>query len=464
MNVKKIIGYLILTAAVIKLLMSIVFLLFSSYSDEYVHSLKGILFGIVLLIVGFYLAKPRRGKEDRRKKQEQPAYIPGRKSKSGRPTGFSRPEWLGNIPYGCRFVQETKWVKIVVAACCLSITASFFLPWFGRLRLYELITDIKAGIVFPLWAIGPRVFGATLIFSVIFIGYLIFLKPADTWPVPGRVLLGIPLVLTISFFISCFASASALSDHPMNNLRIGLRLSLLFSLILVIIGIMNDMASGDDKIERHNKTLKRRVSKVLYYLFIWTGLLFACLEWRSQQPIELSHWQGRLWYNWPYLSAAVVFWLLFSRYQFIRIWFHLISFYALLLYIINIMIWESGAGFLFNLVPFIVCCCLYTSLSVGRKRSCPSCNILYGKEVLSYEKDGETTNEKKEYQHYSVGNYRAMYGNDHNTMYRANYDTITVERRSSRTWYHYKTFNRCKKCGREWESRASFDAWWVRPV
>jgi hypothetical protein len=59
MSLKKIIGYIIFIIAAFKLVLGILFLLLSSYADEYAHSLKSILLGIILLVISYYLVRPK---------------------------------------------------------------------------------------------------------------------------------------------------------------------------------------------------------------------------------------------------------------------------------------------------------------------------------------------------------------------------------------------------------------------
>lgn len=407
--------------------------------------------------------------------QEQPVYTTGKKSASGQASIFSRSGWLGNIPYSCKFIKDTNWAKIVIAICCLLIAGSFLLPWFGKLPLYELITNNEIGVFFPLWGIAPRLFGSLLIFSVIVIIYFVFLRRKDVWSVQGRVLLGIPFMLTAMFLISCFASAAVLSNSPTKNLGMGLWLAALCSLPLVIIGIMNDTISGNDKIVRHDKTPAGKILKVLYYAFIWVGVLLICLEW-IPLGVELTFWKSVLVYAWPYLSAAVLSWVLFSRYQFLRVWFHLIAAYGLLLFIMS-RIWGNGdsaagfsfsmswfTGFLFSLIPFVVCICFYLSLYIGRRRSCPSCKTLYGKELLSYAKEESSTVESQTPRYKTVEEYKRVHGSDLNTLGRSANETILVNERSSTTLHHYTTHNHCKKCGYEWQAHESHDKWWQKPM
>ncbi len=193
--------------------------------------------------------------------------------------------------------------------------------------------------------------------------------------------------------------------------------------------------------------------------------------WRSFFSIVFS--------TWPYTLAILITWILFSRYQFVRVWFHLVSFYGIVL---MVMIWiepqwiyyrdfsfSHWTGYLavkmHAWIPYVFAGAALLSYLKGRGRSCPACKTLYGKALLSYQKAGSSTHTHNYSETMQVGAYKREFGHNYSKVVgRNDGDLVQVNRTQQVTWYHYETDNICKKCGNNWKATESHTQWWYRPM
>ncbi|MFT3822768.1 MAG: hypothetical protein QM731_02565 [Chitinophagaceae bacterium] len=407
--------------------------------------------------------------------------------------GFSGFKWMGPNSFGNQFIKTTSWVKPVTAISCAGILISFFLPWFARLHFYDLLISMATVVIFPLLSIPVKIFTVLLLLALAAVAWSVIIRPPASWRIPGRLLMGLPFILVLFYFASSYASAlQVYQKQPLQAYSIGFWLALFFSIPLLVTGILNDAASGDDRFERFGQAPEDQAKKYGYYAFIWVGIVFVAMAWPMATfsrgllfgysgnilGIFTYHLPAKLSIAWPYLLAAIAMWLVYGRYQFVRVWFHLIAGYGIFLLIMgaifprwpeayyfslaHFMSWVTSA--LFWVIPFIVCYSLYISFRAGIKRSCPSCKILYGKKLLSYQKMDSVARSYKGYDTMSVGEYRATNPGETKTWGMSNNDSISVERQKTLIIRRYSTENKCKKCGHHWSAVETFTNWWSRPV